>query len=113
MTEEKNPLIHIDGLIDYAAIRPEHIAEAVQVLGERLDATVAKATAPETPATWEDVVEPLNAAVELFSRAWGAAGHLKSVMDTPALRDAYNAQLPAMTQRFIDLSQNEAQNAPK
>ena len=70
MTEEKNPLIHIDGLIDYAAIRPEHIAEAVQVLGERLDATVAKATAPETPATWEDVVEPLNAAVELFSRAW-------------------------------------------
>lgn len=108
MTEEKNPLIHIDGLIDYAAIRPEHIGEAVKVLGERLDATVAKATAAETPATWEDVVEPLNAAVELFSRAWGAAGHLKSVMDTPALRDAYNAELPAVTQRFIDLSQNEA-----
>lgn len=108
MTEAKNPLVHIEGLIDYAAIRPEQIAEAVTVLGAELDETLARVTAPETPATWEAVVEPLDAVVERFSRAWGAVGHLQSVVDTPALREAYNAQLPVVTQRFIDLSQNEA-----
>lgn len=106
--ETKNPLLSITDLIDYAAVKPEHIAPAVKTLSERLIQTLAAVTAADTPATWENVVEPLEKATLDFSRAWGAVGHLQSVVDTPALRDAYNAELPGVTQLFIDLSQNEA-----
>ena len=52
--------------------------------------------------------EPLDAALEKLSRTWGAVGHLMGVMDSPELRDAFNGNLPRMTQFYIDLSQNEA-----
>lgn len=107
MTENTNPLLGIVDLIDYAAVKPEHIAPAVHALSENLLSVIARVTAPETPADWEHVCAPLEAATSAFSRAWGAVGHLQSVVDTPALRDAYNAELPGVTQLFIDLSQNE------
>lgn len=105
---ETNPLLNIDDLIDYRRVKPEHIASAIQTLSEALRTTIARVTAAETPATWEAVAEPLEKATLAFGRAWGAVGHLQSVVDTAALRDAYNAELPGVTQLFIDLSQNEA-----
>lgn len=105
---ETNPLLNIDDLIDYRRVKPEHIAPAIQTLSEALRTTIARVTAAETPATWEAVAEPLEKATLAFGRAWGAVGHLQSVVDTAALRDAYNAELPGVTQLFIDLSQNEA-----
>lgn len=104
---ETNPLLTITDLIDYVAIRPEHIAPALETLGARLDDALAQVTDSATPATWEAVVVPLEQALEAYSRAWGAVGHLQSVVDTPALRDAYNEQLPLVSARFIALSQNE------
>ena len=108
MTETANPLLNASGLIDYAAVRPEHVAPAVEALSKSLQETLDRVTAPETPATWEAVAEPLEKSTLAFSRGWGVVGHLQSVVDTPALRDAYNAALPGVTQLFIDLSQNEA-----
>lgn len=108
MTETANPLLNASGLIDYAAVRPEHVAPAVEALSKGLQETLDRVTAPETPATWEAVAEPLEKSTLAFSRGWGVVGHLQSVLDTPALRDAYNAALPGVTQLFIDLSQNEA-----
>ena len=108
MTETANPLLNASGLIDYAAVRPEHVAPAVEALSKGLQETLDRVTAPETPATWEAVAEPLEKSTLAFSRSWGVVGHLQSVVDTPALRDAYNAALPGVTQLFIDLSQNEA-----
>lgn len=108
MTETANPLLNASGLIDYAAVRPEHVAPAVEALSKSLQETLDRVTASETPATWEAVAEPLEKATLAFSRGWGVVGHLQSVVDTPALRDAYNAALPGVTQLFIDLSQNEA-----
>lgn len=103
----QNPLLALDGFLDYAAIRPEHVAPAVHELCRRVEAALEKATAPDTPATWEAVAEPLDEATLDFARAWGAVGHLESVADTPALRDAYNAALPEVTELFLRLSQDE------
>lgn len=104
----KNPLLCLGGRIDYAALRPEHVEPAVRHWTQALEAALARATDPATPATWEDVVEPLGRAVGSLGRAWGAVGHLQSVVDTPALRDAYNAGLPVVTELFLRLSQDEA-----
>ncbi len=108
MTQVQNPLLNATGLIDYSAIKPTDIAPAVDKLAQQLQDTIAQVTAPDTPATWKAVVQPLELATLAFTRAWGVVGHLQSVVDTPELRDAYNAKLPMVTQLFIDLSQNEA-----
>lgn len=102
-----NPLLSITDLIDYASVRPEHVVPAVKSLAAQVEAALEKADAPSTPASWENTVEPLEKAVLAFGRAWGAVGHLQSVVDTPALRDAFNEALPIATDLFLRLSQDE------
>ena len=106
MTAE-NPLIHPDHLLDFARLTPAHVTPALDVLLKDAEAALEKATADETSATWQTVVDPLEEALEALSRAWGAVNHLTGVMDSPELREVYNANLPRMTQFYISLSQNE------
>src|SRR5690606_12967396 len=40
-------------------------------------------------------------------RAWGQVGHLNAVMNSPELREAYNAVLPKITQYYTELGQHE------
>ena len=103
-----NPLIEQGELLDWPSIKTEHITPALDELLEKAGKAVALATAPETPATWEAVVDPLEKSLEKLGRAWSAVGHLTGVLDSAELREAYNANLPRMTQFYIELSQNEA-----
>ena len=83
MTESVNPLLNASGLIDYASVRSEHVAPAVETLSKNLEETLARVTAPETPATWEAVAEPLEKATLAFTRGWGVVGHLHC--ETPTM----------------------------
>src|SRR5690606_12724846 len=56
--------------------------------------------------TWENVVVPLEDATEKLGRAWGVIGHLNSVADSAPLREAYNANLPRVTQFWTELAQD-------
>ncbi|MGN1209941.1 MAG: oligopeptidase A, partial [Duodenibacillus sp.] len=103
-----NPLVQQSQLLDFAAIRAEHVTPALRELLENARKAVSLATAPETPATWLDVVEPLDQALTRLSRAWGAVGHLMGVMDSEELRKAHDENLEPMTQFYLELSQNEA-----
>ncbi len=99
-----NPLLDFAGLPRFPEIRPEHVAPAVeQVLAE---ARTAARAAEEAPATWEAFVGPLEDATERVSRAWGQVAHLHAVMDAPPLREAYNANLPKVTQFWTELGLN-------
>jgi oligopeptidase A len=93
-----NPLFAERDLQAFDAIRPEHIAPAINALIERTRAAVERAADPALPATWENIVEELDDASERLSRAWSAAGHLNSVVNTPELREAYNDSLPAVSE---------------
>ena len=94
-----NPLlVSMDTLIDYAAIKPEHIAPAIeQLLGTARQAVTAAAI-PTLDASWDAIVTPLDDASEPLWRAWSVAGHLNSVVNTPELRDVYNAVLGQITE---------------
>ena len=50
---------------------------------------------------------PLDDANERLSRAWGQVGHLNAVMNSPELREAYNSNLPRITQYYTELSQDQ------
>lgn len=101
-----NPLIDQGVLLDFACIKPEHVTPAMDELLDRARKAL-KAAQETTPASWQATVEPLEAALTKLTRAWGAVGHLTGVMDSPELREAYNANLPRTTQFFIELSQSE------
>jgi len=94
-----NPLLApVDAFIDYAALKPEHIAPAIDALIDQTRAAVERVADPDLPASWEAVIEPLEAASEKLWRAWSVAGHLNAVVNTPQLRGAYNDCLPKITE---------------
>src|SRR5688572_12878364 len=76
---------------------------------ERLlaESRAAMRGAEQAPATWADFVRPLEDSTERLSRAWGQVEHLHAVLDSPALREAYNASLPKITQFWTELGQNQ------
>ncbi|HRO61837.1 MAG TPA: M3 family metallopeptidase [Burkholderiaceae bacterium] len=103
-----NPLLDFPGLPRFAAFDPSQVAPALDVLIAQAREALDRVTDESVPLTWDDFVEPLDEATERLGRAWGIVGHLNSVADTPALREAYNANLPRVTQFWTELSQHEA-----
>lgn len=101
-----NPLLSINDLIDFPAIKPEHVVPAMKSLIADAQETLSTVTEDLTPATWDDVITPLEKKTLALSRAWGAVSHLMSVCDEPELRKAYNEALPIVTQFWIGLSQS-------
>ena len=105
---DANPLLDFTGLPRFAAITTEHIAPAVDELLAQNRALVDRLTRPETPATWDDFVAPLEDANERLERSWGVVGHLHGVLDSPELRSAYSANQPKIIQYYTELGQNLA-----
>ena len=62
----------------------------------------------QSPPSWQNFVVPMEDANERLSRAWGPVGHLNAVMNSPELREVYNATLPKITQYYAELGQNLA-----
>jgi oligopeptidase A len=99
-----NPLLDFAGLPRFDEIKPEHVAPAIDsLLAAGRDAVEA---ATRAHPTWDEFVAPLEDANERLGRAWGQVAHLHAVMDSPALREAYNAALPRVSQYWTELGQN-------
>src|SRR5256714_7438205 len=100
-----NPLLDFSGLPRFSEVKPEHVSPAIDaLLAEARGATDA---ATQAPPNWNEFVAPLEDANERLGRAWGQVAHLHAVMDSPQLREAYNANLPKITQYWTDLGQNQ------
>src|SRR5687768_1903152 len=97
-----NPLLDFSGLPHFAEFKPEHVAPAVDELLAENRALLAELLASAAPATWESLAAPLEDAGERLGRAWGQVGHLNAVMNSPELREAYNANLPKITQYYTE-----------
>ncbi|MHB1239912.1 MAG: oligopeptidase A [Gammaproteobacteria bacterium] len=107
-TRTGNPLLCAEGLPAFSRIRPEHVEPAVdQVLAQnraRLDSVLAQ----PGPFTFANLVQPLEAMDEDLSRAWAPVSHLHAVLDSEALRAAYNACLDRLSEYATELGQNQA-----
>jgi len=103
-----NPLLDFSGLPRFAEFKPEHVTPALdQLLAENRE-LIARQEADGREPSWENFVAPLDDANERLRRAWGQVAHMNAVMNSPALREAYNANLGRITQYFTELSQSEA-----
>ncbi|MGJ4729690.1 M3 family metallopeptidase [Luteimonas sp. SDU101] len=102
-----NPLLDFSGLPRFDEIRPEHVAPAIDQLLAEAEAAV-RAAERVSPVGWDSFVVPLDDATERLARAWGQVAHLEAVVNTPALREAYNQTLPRVTRFWSALGQNLA-----
>jgi len=102
-----NPLLDFSGLPRFDAIRPDHVGPAIDRLLAEAEAAVVAAERV-APVTWDGFVAPLEDATERLWRAWGQVQHLQAVVNTPELREAYNANLPKVTRFGAALGQNLA-----
>jgi oligopeptidase A len=105
LPQENNPLLDFSGLPRFAETKPEHVTPAIELLLSDARSTV-KAAERAAP-TWDGFIAPLEDANERLGRAWGQVAHLHAVMDSPELREAYNANLPKVTQYWTELGQNQ------
>jgi len=103
-----NPLLDFSGLPRFAEFKPDHVTPALdQLLAENRE-LIARQEADRREPSWENFVAPLDDANERLRRAWGQVAHMNAVMNSPALREAYNANLGRISQYFTELSQSEA-----
>jgi oligopeptidase A len=103
-----NPLLAQDTLPRFAQILPEHIAPAIGELLAAANTALELATSDATPADYDALLATLDVPCERLGVAWGAVGHLNAVANTPELREAYNAMLPAVTEFYTRLGASEA-----
>ena len=98
-----NPLLANHPLPAFDAIAPKHIAPAIRTSLEQAKEALRTVTAKDFAAEYGAVSAVLDCATERLGLAWGAVGHLKSVADNAALREAYNALLPEVSAFFTEL----------
>src|SRR5574341_88422 len=101
-----NPLLDFFFFPRFAEFKPAWVTPAVDELLAKNRALIERISAPGVPATWRDFVQPLEEANERLHRAWGVVAHLNAVMNSPELREAYNSNLPRITQYYTDLGQH-------
>ncbi|HWT72829.1 MAG TPA: M3 family metallopeptidase [Oxalicibacterium sp.] len=101
-----NPLLDFSDLPQFETIKPEHVGPAIDSLLAHARDVIKELESDTRPATWENVVAPLEEATEKLGRAWGVVGHMNAVVDTPELRAAYNENQPKITEFWTELSKN-------
>ena len=91
--QSANPLLDTHTLPPFGEIRAEHVEPAVtQLLDESRDAIEELARqAQTTEPGWDNFAAPLEAINDRLAQVWSPVSHLNGTMNTPELREAYQA----------------------
>ncbi len=103
-----NPFLDDTFLIDWAAHTPERVVPAIEQALASAQARVDAIANDATEATFVNTFVALERATEQLNYAWGKVTHLQAVSDSPALREAHNAVLPAVSAFYARIPLNAA-----
>jgi len=103
-----NPLLIDSKLPLFSKIKPEHVEPAMDQLLDHARKVVADCLAATTDYTWDNLIEPIANAEDRLSKAWSPVSHMNSVVNNEALREAYNACLPKLSEYATEMGQNRA-----
>lgn len=103
---QNSALCDFKELPQFSKFKVEEVAPAIKYLIDQAEKSIGKVSS-QGKNTWNDTVEPITAAVDQVSRAWGQVGHLNSVINSEDLRAVYNELLPEVSDFYTRLSQNK------
>ena len=104
-----NPLLQTHDLPPFSAIRAEHVQPAIeQILADNRQALDALLVQQGEHPTWAGLVLALDELNARLGAAWSPVSHLNAVCNSQALREAYEACLPALSAYSTELGQNRA-----
>ncbi|MDW7550412.1 oligopeptidase A [Pseudoalteromonas sp. SCSIO 43201] len=92
-----NPLIGLEGLPPFSKIKPEHIVEALKAAIAHCRETIDVILTQQN-ITWDNFVVPLEEADDKLNRVWSPISHMHSVVNSEALRKAYDECLPLISE---------------
>lgn len=103
-----NPLLENYTLPPFSKIQAEHVEPAVdRAIATAREHVESLLTRLENP-TWDTLVRPMEELDALIDQVWSPVSHMNSVVNSEALRQAYNACLPKLSEFGTELGQNEA-----
>ncbi len=102
-----NPLINFEGIVEFSAVKPEHVVPAFEYAISESDSKFKALEANIVP-TWNDLIIPLIKIEEITGKIWGPVAHLLSVKNSPELRVAYEEVLPKAIENSLKQSQSKA-----
>ena len=106
---QNNPLLADHGLPAFQHIRPEHVEQAVltTIDANRAELDRLLAAAEQGELEFDATVLPIERLGDRLHRVWAPVQHLQGVANTPELRAAYNACLPAISRYATELGHNQ------
>ena len=104
-----NPLLVAHTLPPFDEIRAQHVVPALDSLLEesrqRIEALAQQAAT--TPPSWENFAAPLEDVNDRLSNAWSPISHLNGTMNSPELREAYEACIGKLSDFSTWVGQHE------
>lgn len=103
-------LLQAHTLPPFSQIKIEDIEPAVKQLIEENLKQVETLLSDTPSASWDALVAPLDEGADRLNKLWSPISHLNAVKNSDALRDAYNACLPMLSEYSTKLGQNAKLN---
>jgi len=107
MTHSAKP-ISIQVLPQFSQIKPEQIKATIEQAISDCKNTLAEVLRNEHAFTWQNLVMPVDAIDDVLAKLWSPVSHMNSVISSEALRQAYEACLPLLSQYSTFVGQNQA-----
>ena len=107
MSLENNPLLGNYGLPAFNKIEPEHVVPAVRSVLNECEKQF-EALEKNSPATWSQLFEPLAKISLMIHHTWSPVSHLNGVMNSDALRQAYEKVQGEIVALGLKMNQSQA-----
>jgi len=101
-----NPLLEDHHLPPFSRIEPTHVEPAVRELISRNRQAIDELLAAQAAPDWDNILQPIEELEDSLERCWAPVSHLNGVMNSDALREAYNRCLPLLSEYSTWLGQH-------
>ena len=102
----ENPLLAMTGLPPFEHIKPEHVEPALESLIKLNREKLQSLLKDNENYSWDNLIEPLEDMDDRLGRMWSPVSHMNSVVNSDALRDAYNNCLSLLSEYSTEMGQN-------
>lgn len=103
-----NPLLENTELPQFSKIKPEHVEPAIDQLLSEARQTISTHLQSAGSYNWGNLIDPIENAENRLNKAWSPVSHMNSVVNSDAMRDAYNECLGKLSEYSTEVGQNRA-----